>query len=222
MRKGFLDLPFEVRLMIYEDLFHVEQLITLVPRSSSNPSTQGVDLGHDKLSLLAILQTCSTINREAAPLFYKHNRLMIAFDKPSLKTPYDKSGTYGITNLKRFLNSLSKPRLAAIRDLAAEIPVIYLGSHEPSETWLDVWTTWIKIYVVDVWPELKQECFNPMMILVDAFVYDPQSGLTREVHGRPHLQRFTQHPLAAILQRFEAHWVFDTYQTELKRRVSLF
>lgn len=222
MGNGFLDLPFEVRLMIYEDLFRVGQRVTLAPRSSSDPSSQGVDAGHDKLSLLAILQTCSTINREAAPLFYKQNRLMIAFDKPGLKTPYDKSGTYGITNLKRFLNSLSKPRLAAIRDLTAEIPVIYLDSRDPSEKCLATWTSWIKIYVGDMWPELKQECFNPLMVLVDASVYDPQTGLTREVHGRPHLQRVTQHPLAAIVQRFEAHWVFDTYQTELKRRMVMF
>ena len=126
---SLLDLPCELRLQIYELVFiQPRQPVLLVPRPQHPPS-RGTDASKDKPSSLAILQTCTKINGEAAPLFYKLNQLLVSFDKPGpqidsadpeYSTHWEK---HGVTNLVGFLGSISSIRREAIKNIVVELHV---------------------------------------------------------------------------------------------------
>ena len=126
---SLLDLPCELRLQIYEAvLIQPYQPVLLVPRPQHPPS-RGTDASKDKPSSLAILQTCTKINEEAAPLFYKLNQLLISFDKPGPQIdPVDPEYStrwekHGVTNLVGFLGSISSTRRDAIKNIIVELHV---------------------------------------------------------------------------------------------------
>lgn len=78
-RFSLMELPVELRLELYKQLFIYSGPIT-IPSSTNTSGTQA-------RPAVAILQTCKTVNEEATPVLYSANSFSITLPHPSSNIP---------------------------------------------------------------------------------------------------------------------------------------